>query len=67
MTAAERKKYEELTINIKCIISGLMTDLGLTRIGHQTSILISCCCQADCIFIFVDDVAGYIENKMDAI
>ena len=29
MTAAERKKDEELTINIKCIISGLMTDLGL--------------------------------------
>ena len=29
MTAAVRKKYEELTININCIISGLMTDLGL--------------------------------------
>ena len=31
MTAAVRKKNEELTINLKCIISVLMTDLGLIK------------------------------------
>ena len=29
MTAAVRKKDEELTINLKCIIGVLMTDSGL--------------------------------------
>ena len=31
MTAAVRKKDEELAINLKCTISVLMTDAGLSR------------------------------------
>ena len=33
MTAAVRKKDEELTINLKCIIDVLMTDSGLSRVS----------------------------------
>ena len=35
MTAALRKKDEELTINLKCIIGVLMTDLGLCLDGAR--------------------------------
>ena len=39
MTAAVRKKDEELTINLKCIIGVLMTDSGLCLDGarHRTA------------------------------
>mgnify|MGYP000009383919 FL=1 len=35
MTAAVRKKDEELTINLKCIIGVLMTDSGLCLDGAR--------------------------------
>ena len=35
MTAAVRKKDEELTINLKCIIGVLMTDSGLAQMHHK--------------------------------
>ena len=36
MTAAVRKKDEELTINIKCTIGVLMTDSGLRHTRRQS-------------------------------
>ena len=42
MTAAVRKKDEELTINLKCIISVLMTDSGSRFIVSSSSFL-HCC------------------------
>lgn len=51
LTAAARKKDEELTISLKCTISILMTDLGLI-------LLIRTCPCVDRLFLFYV-IVGY--------